>query len=90
MMKKQNKLDELSLDTAAFKVLCHLTFRNSAMKPSEIAAGTEQNPSTVRARLAELKKEGLVELKPEGYTSVVNPYDVLMKLYRDIKKNTGI
>jgi len=40
----------------------------------------------VRARLAELKKQGLVEAKPEGYYSVVTPYDIVMKLYRDLKR----
>lgn len=85
----EEKLDELSLDTAAFRVLSHLTFRGMAMRPSEIASETKQNPSTVRARLAELKESGLVISVSDGYISAVNPYDILMKLYRDIKIETG-
>ncbi|UCH58053.1 MAG: winged helix-turn-helix transcriptional regulator [Candidatus Bathyarchaeota archaeon] len=83
------KLDELKLDTVAFKVLCYLTFREAALKPAEIAKGIGVNPSTVRARLAELKNAGLVESKPNGYVSALNPYDILMKFYRNIKKGTG-
>jgi predicted transcriptional regulator len=58
------------------------------MKPGEIAREIGQNPSTVRARLTELRKKGLVVSKPHGYASAVNPYYILMKLYRDIKKET--
>ena len=80
------KLDELEPETSAYKILCHLAFRGSVLKPQEIAAELGENGSTVRARLAELKKQGLVEAKPEGYYSVVSPYDIIMKLYRDLGK----
>jgi Mn-dependent DtxR family transcriptional regulator len=80
------KLDELVPETSAYKILCHLAFRGSVLKPQEIAEELGENGSTVRARLAELKKQGLVEAKPEGYYSVVTPYDIVMKLYRDLGK----
>ncbi len=81
-----NKLDELEPETSAYKILCHLAFRGSVLKPQEIAVELGENGSTVRARLAELKKQGLVDAKPEGYFSVVSPYDIIMKLYRDLGK----
>lgn len=80
------KLDELEPQTSAYKILCHLAFRGSVLKPQEIAGELGENGSTVRARLAELKKQGLVEAKPEGYYSTVSPYDIIMKLYRDLEK----
>lgn len=83
------KLEALNLETSAFKVLCFLSFIDTAIKPSEIAKKVNENPSTVRARLAELKNAGLVEVTPHGYLSTVNPYDILMKLYRDIHKELG-
>lgn len=83
------KLEALNLETSAFKVLCFLTFKDTAIKPSELAEKVNENPSTVRARLAELKNAGLVEVTPHGYLSTVNPYDILMKLYRDIHKELG-
>jgi DNA-binding IscR family transcriptional regulator len=86
----EEKLDGLNLDTTAFKVLCYLTFSSDALRPSDIASGTGQNPSTVRARLTELKDSGLVISIPEGYISAVNPHDILMKLYRDIKGEMGV
>jgi Mn-dependent DtxR family transcriptional regulator len=52
------------------------------MKPSEIATRLGENSSTVRARLSELRKKGLVENTPSGYISCVSTYDILMKLYR--------
>jgi DNA-binding IclR family transcriptional regulator len=81
-----NKLDELEPATSAYKILCHLAFRGSVLKPQEIAQELGENGSTVRARLAELKKQGLIESKPEGYYSVVSPYDIIIKLYRDLGK----
>jgi DNA-binding IclR family transcriptional regulator len=84
----EERLDDLRLDTSAFQVLCYLSFKDAPMKPREIAREIGQNPSTVRARLAELKNKGLVVSKPQGYVSALNPYDILMKLYRDIKKET--
>ena len=86
----EKKLDKIKLNTAAFKVLSYLSFKDKAMKPSEIAEGIRQNPSTVRARIAELKNTGLIISSSKGYVSTVNPYDILMKLYREIKEeNSG-
>jgi DNA-binding IclR family transcriptional regulator len=78
------KLDQIEPETSAYKILCHLAFRESTLKPQEIAEALGENGSTVRARLAELKKQGLVEARPEGYIAVVTPYDLIMKLYRDL------
>jgi Mn-dependent DtxR family transcriptional regulator len=78
-----DKLDQLEPDTSAYKIICHLAFRGSVLKPQEIAEALRENGSTVRARLAELKKQGLVDIHPEGYATVVTPYDLIMKLYRD-------
>ena len=88
-MGVEERLDDLKLDTSAFRILCYLSFKDVPMKPGEIAREIEQNPSTVRARLTELKNKGLVVSKPQGYVSTLVPYDILMKLYRDIKKETG-
>ena len=85
-MSLNEELDRLRLDTVAFQVLCYITFRRGHLKPSQIAEGINMKPSTVRARLAEMKDKGLVIQSPAGYASAVNPYDILMKLYRDIKK----
>jgi DNA-binding IclR family transcriptional regulator len=82
----EKELGRLRLDTVAFQVLSYITFRGGSLKPSQIAEGINMNPSTVRARLAEMKGKGLVIQSPAGYASAVNPYDILMKLYRDIKK----
>jgi len=84
------ELDGLKLDTAAFKVRSYLTFGGAPLKPFQIAEGTNLKPSTVRARLAEMKEKGLVTQSPSGYISAVNPYDILMKLYRVIKKESGV
>jgi predicted transcriptional regulator len=78
------KLDQLEPDTSAYKILCHLAFRGSILKPQEIAEVLKENGSTVRARLTELKKQGLVDSRPDGYIAVVTPYDLIMKLYRDL------
>ena len=80
------KLDQLEPATSAFKVLCYLAFRGNVLKPQEIAKTLGENSSTVRARLAELKKQGLVEARPEGYAAIITPYDIIMKLYRDLNK----
>jgi len=82
----RKSLDELGLETSAFKVLCYLSFREAALRPSEIAEGVGGKSSTVRARLTELKKAGLVSATPDGYISNLTPYDILMKLYREIKE----
>ena len=84
----QRELDSLKLETSAFKVVCYLSFKDSGLKPSDIAEGLEMNASTVRARLAELKDTGLISSTPDGYTSNLTPYDILMKLYRDMMGET--
>lgn len=89
MLADTEKLDALKLKTSAFKVLCYLSFKEAPLKPSQIAEGVGEKPSTVRARLTELKHAGLVVATPSGYVSAVNPYDILMKLYRDIRHNTS-
>jgi len=73
-------LAKLDPKTSAFKVLVYLTFKDRPMKPLEITKGLGANGSTVRARLAELKKNGLVENVSDGYLSQVTSYDILMKL----------
>lgn len=83
---KPKELDDLGLGTSAFKVLCYLSFESDPLRPSEIAEGLGEKGSTVRARLTELKSAGLVSATPDGYVSNLNPYDILMKLYRDIKE----
>ena len=79
-------LDELGLETSAFKVLVYLSFREAPLRPSEIAEGVRGRSSTIRARLTELKKAGLVSATSDGYISNLTPYDILMKLYREIKE----
>lgn len=85
----QKDLDELKLETSAFKVLCYLSFRMAPLRPMEIANAVKEKSSTVRARLTELRKAGLVSATSDGYTSNLTPYDILMKLYRDIKEEFG-
>jgi len=79
------KLDELDPETSAFKILVYLTFKDNAMRPAEIARGLGLKGSSVRARLAELKKSGLVEQAEGGYASSVTSYDIIMKLYRGLR-----
>jgi len=76
------KLSEIDPDTTTFKILVFLTFKDKPMKPIEIAHGLGENGSTVRARLAELRKSGLVENTSEGYVSRLTSYDILMRLYK--------
>lgn len=83
---RRKGLDALRLETSAFKILCYLSFREGGLKPSQIAEGMGEKASTVRARLTELKGAGLVSATPDGYVSNLIPYDILMKLYREIKK----
>ena len=85
-VKRREELDALGLETSAFRVLCYLSFKENALKPSEIAEGMGGKASTVRARLTELKKADLVSATPEGYISKLTPYDIIMKLYREIKE----
>lgn len=84
--KKPNGLDALKLDTSAFRVLCYLSFKEGALKPSEIAKAVGEKASTVRARLTEMRRAGLVSATANGYVSNLIPYDILMKLYREIKE----
>jgi predicted ArsR family transcriptional regulator len=78
----ESELNELDPKTTSFKILCYLTFKDTPLKPQNIAKGLDINSSTVRARLAELKKKGLVTSTNEGYISVSTSYDILMKLFR--------
>ena len=80
------KLEALKLETSAFKVLCFLTFKEVQFKPSQIAKAIGEKPSTVRARLTELKNMGLVAPGESGYYTTVTPYDILMKMYRQTQK----
>jgi Mn-dependent DtxR family transcriptional regulator len=83
-MKTQiDEIAQISPSTSAFKILVYLTFKDQYMKPAEIASGLGEKGSTVRARLAELRKKGLVESSSNGYISLVTSYDILMKLYRE-------
>lgn len=79
------KLEALKLETSAFKVLCFLTFKEARYKPGQIANAIGEKPSTVRARLTELKNMGLVEPGAGGYSTTVTPYDILMKIHRHKK-----
>ena len=73
-------LAEMDPKTSAFKVLVYLTFKDKPLKPLDITKGLGERGSTVRARLAELKKAGLVENTNDGYVSNITTYDILMKL----------
>lgn len=53
--------------TAKERILEFLKSQNRPLMPKEIAKMTGINYSTVRARLHDLKKEGLVERTPEGW-----------------------
>ena len=77
------KLDASSL---SFQILCHLAFKERSFKPKEVAEELECNPASVRARLSELRSKGLVALGSKGYTSTVRPYDILMKIHGDVRK----
>jgi len=78
----ESKLAEIDPSTSAFKILVYLTFKDHPMKPIEIAKGLGENGSTVRARLAELNKRGLVENTNEGYVTNLTSYDILMRLFK--------
>lgn len=79
------KLEEMEPETSAFKIITFLAFKNTPMKPTEIAESLGEKGSTVRARLSELRQKGLVKSTPDGYISIPNVYDIVMKLYRDLK-----
>jgi predicted DNA-binding transcriptional regulator len=89
MRERSKGLDDLRLETSAFKVLCYLSFKDRALKPLEISEGVGEKASTVRARLAELKEAGLISITTDGYVSNLTPYDMLLKLYRDIREERG-
>jgi Mn-dependent DtxR family transcriptional regulator len=76
------KLAKIDPSTSAFKILVFLTFKDHPMKPIDIAKGLGEKGSTVRARLAELNKSGLVDNTNDGYVSNLTSYDILMKLYK--------
>jgi len=83
-MALEEKLREMDPETSAFKIVFYLAFKESPMQPVEISRSLNEKGSTVRARLAELKRDGIVESTPEGYISVPNIYDVFMRIYRDL------
>jgi len=56
------------------------------IKALQISQGTGEKPSTVRARLTELKNAGLVVAKQGGYISALTPYDMLMKFHGEVLK----
>ena len=78
----ESKLAEIDPNTSAFKILVYLTFKDKPMKPIAIAKGLGENGSTVRARLAELNKRGLVENTNDGYVTNITSYDILMRLFK--------
>ena len=78
----ESKLAQLDPSTSAFKILVYLTFKDKPMKPIDIAKGLGENGSTVRARLAELNKRGLVENTNDGYITNLTSYDILMRLFK--------
>jgi len=78
----ESMLAEIDPSTSAFKILVYLTFKDKPMKPIEIAKGLGENGSTVRARLAELNKRGLVENTNDGYITQITSYDILMRLFK--------
>ena len=41
---------------------------------------------TVRARLSELKEAKLVRTLRDGYVSNILPYDILMRIYEEIRR----
>mgnify|MGYP000241630938 CR=1 FL=1 len=85
MAEVEEALDKLGLTSISFKILCYLTFRQAPAKPKDLLEAVGPvSPSTVRARLSELRKMNLVEAGPEGYVSKVTAHDILMKLYREI------
>ena len=76
----------LSLSSIAFRVLCYLTFYGNPSRPKDIAERLKLSPVSVRARLSELNKKGLVKAAPEGYTSTVEYYDVIRRFFDELKE----
>lgn len=75
----------LGVTTSSFKILCHLAFSQGSQKPGEISQKLDMKPGTVRARLSELKETGLVSSEGEGYVSNITPYDIIIRIYEEIK-----
>lgn len=71
--------------TSSFKILCHLAFSQRNQKPGEISQELDMKPGTVRARLSELKEMGLVSSEGEGYVSNATPYEIIIRIYEEIK-----
>lgn len=78
----ESKLAEIDPSTSAFKILVYLTFKDKPIKPIDISKGLGENGSTVRARLAELNKRGLVDNTNDGYISNLTSYDILIRLFK--------
>jgi|GEM_PF-907840 len=79
-------LRSLGVKTSAFKILCYLTFSQREVKPAEISEKLKMKSGTVRARLSELKEAELVKVMSDGYVSNIQPYDILTRIYDDIRK----
>lgn len=79
-------LNSLGVRTSAFKILCYLTFNQKGMKPSEISESLVMKAGTVRARLSELKEGELVRVMSDGYVSNIQPYDIILRVYNEIRK----
>ncbi|MFB0543772.1 MAG: winged helix-turn-helix domain-containing protein [Candidatus Bathyarchaeia archaeon] len=81
-------LNSLGLTTSAFKILCYLTFNQKEAKPSEISEEMGMKAGTVRARLSELKEAELVKVVSNGYVSNILPYDIIMRIYNELREET--
>lgn len=79
-------LNSLGVRTSAFKILCYLTFNQEEVKPSEISDRLGIKAGTVRARLSELKEAKLVRVLRNGYVSNTLPYDIIMRIDKEIRK----
>lgn len=88
--KVLEELSKLGVSSSSFKIVCHLTFRGRPLKPKEIAEELKVKPASVRARLSELCERNLVTSGSKGYTSMVKPYDILMKIYSDLRERGGM
>jgi predicted DNA-binding transcriptional regulator len=79
-------LKSLGVRTSAFEILCYLTFIQMEVKPGEISEKLKMKPGTVRARLSELKEAELVSVVSDGYISKIQPYDIILRIYEEIRK----